>query len=139
MAGHAAGVQGGDAGPEGERAVWARERREGSSLHVPHSPQAASRAPWPPDACAALPPLPCSSPSQLGAYLFGGFAFLAIFPVWAFTRVLRRVTGIKPGQQDRLSRLRGRYTAFAFSLVHGLHELLRPVLGCGTTMAAPPR
>lgn len=56
---------------------------------------------------AALRPPPASpplSPPQLGAYIFGGFAFVAIFPVWAFTRVLRRFTGSKPGTQDRLSR-----------------------------------
>ena len=52
-------------------------------------------------------------------------------------RFIRRFTGMEKASTDALSRFVGRYTAACFSLIQGLHELLRPVLGCGQTAAAP--
>ena len=47
-------------------------------------------------------------------------------------RVLRRVTGMKAAAEDDFAgRWQRRYTAFLFKTVLDLHELLRPVLGCG--------
>lgn len=49
----------------------------------------------------------------------------------AAVRLLRRFTGMAAASDDRVSRWLGRYTAMCFAVVHHLHELLRPVLGCG--------
>lgn len=54
-------------------------------------------------------------------------------PVCAGMALWRRVTGMKAASNDRASRLMGRYTATVFAAVHGLHEVVRPVLGCGVS------
>lgn len=46
-------------------------------------------------------------------------------------RLLRRFTGMAAASEDSTSRWLGRYTALCFATVHHLHELLRPLLGCG--------
>lgn len=74
---------------------------------------------------------------RCGAWLFGGVAFVSIFPVWGALRLVRRATGMQSASDDRLARWTGRYTAAVFALVHRLHELLRPVLGCGVTTGGP--
>ena len=51
----------------------------------------------------------------------------------AAVRLLRRFTGMASASDDRTSRWLGRYTALCFAAVHGLHELVRPILGCGVT------
>jgi hypothetical protein len=68
---------------------------------------------------------------RVGALLFGGIAFTSIFPVWAAVRLLRRFTGMAAASDDRVSRWLGRYTAFCFTVVHRMHVVVRPVLGCG--------
>jgi hypothetical protein len=49
-------------------------------------------------------------------------------------RLLRCFTGMQAASSDATARFLGRYTSAMFALVHGLHEALRPLLGCGTTM-----
>lgn len=78
-----------------------------------------------------------TAPGQrAGAWLFSALAFATIFPVWGTLALLRRATGMASASNDRLASWTGRYTAAVFAVVHALHELLRPLLGCGLT--APP-
>ena len=69
--------------------------------------------------------------------MFAGIAFTLIFPVWAGQRLVRRFTGMEGANKDRLARAVGSWSAAVFAGVHRLHELLRPVLGCGLTNRAP--
>lgn len=79
-----------------------------------------------PFTCCALPSSCCCT--QQGLSLVRSPA--APLPC-AAVRLLRRFTGMAAAGDDRVSRWLGRYTAMCFSVVHHLHELLRPVLGCG--------
>jgi hypothetical protein len=54
-------------------------------------------------------------------------------------RMFRRVVGMKSASNDAASRFMQRYTARMFQLVLGLHEVVRPVLGCGMSNGGPPR
>lgn len=43
---------------------------------------------------------------------------------------------MEKANKDAIAGFVGRYTSLCFAAIHGLHEVLRPVLGCGVT--SPP-
>lgn len=57
----------------------------------------------------------------------------------AAMRLFRRVTGMKAaGSNDMASRWMRRYTSNCFATVLRLHEVVRPLLGCGMGKAPLP-
>jgi hypothetical protein len=70
----------------------------------------------------------------LGAIITSIIAYGTLFPFFTLMRTYRKIRGlhsVKPG--GALARFQSAYFHFVFALAWGLHDLLRPVLGCGCT------
>lgn len=73
---------------------------------------------------------------QLGALLMALVFFVLVAPVFASQRLIAKVLGKKPGSNTGLrARATARYLHTVFALAWRLHDLLRPLLGCGCTNA----
>lgn len=70
----------------------------------------------------------------LGAVITSVIAYGTLFPFFTVMRTYRKIRGlhsVKPG--GALARFQATYFHFVFALAWGLHDLLRPILGCGCT------
>ena len=73
---------------------------------------------------------PHSFGGRVGGVLMRAYATFMLFPAFATMRTFRKLSMNK---NEFLSRCFAKYFKFVFGLALGIHEVLRPVLGCGVT------
>jgi hypothetical protein len=75
--------------------------------------------------------------SHIGALLMAIIAFGLLFPFFTLTRLYRKATGLKSVKtSSTFGRFQAIYFSFVFNLSWRIHEIMRPILGCGCTIPA---
>ena len=74
---------------------------------------------------------------KIGAVLCGVVAFGLLFPAFGIMRFYRKIMGLKSVNNNGVvSQIYAKYFRFVFDFSWVIHELVRPILGCGVTAKA---
>ncbi len=74
---------------------------------------------------------------KIGAVLMAAVAFGLLFPMFGFMRFYRKIKGLKSVNKNGVvSKFYAAYFRFVFDFSWFIHELVRPILGCGVTLNA---
>lgn len=69
---------------------------------------------------------------RIGAFITSFIGYFLLFPIFGLTRLIRKVRGMhNVNPSSPLGRFQSTYFYYVFSLSWRLHDLLRPILGCG--------
>lgn len=77
---------------------------------------------------------------HIGAFITAFIAFGLLFPMFGMMRLLRKLRGIDSTKScGLLQRFQSMFFHFVFGFSWLLHDILRPILGCGCSNPASPR